>query len=61
MAEQVAGADRRAREDVRSKTSATWIAKGDHLVLLVVSAQNSRKLQRKFYRCAVLDVIEEES
>lgn len=60
IAEQVPGADARAKADGR-KISATWIGQGDHLILLVVNATSVKKVKRTFYRCRVLDVVVEEA
>jgi hypothetical protein len=47
-----------ARKDARG-VSAFWIAKGDHLVLMVIEVRG-KKAVRKIYKCRLLDFIEEE-
>lgn len=59
MEEQIPAAEDRARADLRTKTSATWVARGDHLVLLIVNAVDPRKIRRKSYRCRILEVAED--
>jgi len=57
MSEQGDMAERRARAS-SDRFSATWMAKGDHLVLLIVNAQ-SKVSKRKLYVCEILEVVEE--
>ncbi len=55
MDEQVPGALKSAAADPRKK-SATWIASGDFLVLLVCDATSASKPVQKRYTCKILDV-----
>jgi hypothetical protein len=56
--EQIPKAFERARAD-RSRISATWVATGDSLALLVCNTTSSKNANSKIYRCRVLDVITE--
>lgn len=58
LGEQRESAVERARSDPKRK-SATWIATGDHLVLLVVDAVSVLHPKVKTYVCQVLDVTDE--
>jgi hypothetical protein len=55
IAEQEESAVERARAD-KLKVSATWMAKGDHLVLLIVNASNLMKPKKTTYKCRLIDV-----
>lgn len=54
MSEQQGMAEESARRDPR-KLSAVWIAKGDHLVLLVTNAVGL-KAKRTMYTCKLVSV-----
>jgi hypothetical protein len=54
--EQIPNAIERAKRD-RSRISATWVATGDSLALLVCNTISSRETTKHIYRCRVLDVI----
>jgi hypothetical protein len=58
-AEQRSNALSSAKKDARG-VSAFWIAKGDHLVLMVVSV-SGKKAVRKTYKCRLLDFVEEDA
>lgn len=45
----------------KNKFAATWVAKGDHLALLIVDATNLMKPAQKMYVCRILDIKEHSS